>query len=181
MSHPTILEVVPGSRRPTSPGLLVGDELVAVNGVSPTDVIEYQQLVDDDDPDLVLRRGGVEVEVTVGKPGGRPLGLRLNASIFDRGADVRQPLRVLLHLPAPPGHEEALYLKDDDYRLSFLYGNFTTLTRFTELDLSRGSWRRSWDRCTSSIHATDPGGTYLDAAQPERRHQPALATRPLGA
>ena len=37
----------------------------------------------------------------------------------------------------PPGLRRSLYLKDDDYRLSFLYGNFTTLTRFTEADLER--------------------------------------------
>jgi hypothetical protein len=49
----------------------------------------------------------------------------------------------------------SLYLKDDDYRLSFLYGNFTTLTRFTEADLERVIGERL-SPLYVSIHATDP-------------------------
>ncbi len=49
----------------------------------------------------------------------------------------------------------SLYLKDDDYRLSFLYGNFTTLTRFTEADLERVVTERL-SPLNVSIHATDP-------------------------
>jgi NifB/MoaA-like Fe-S oxidoreductase len=55
----------------------------------------------------------------------------------------------------PPNLRESLYLKDDDYRLSFLYGNFTTLTRFTELDLERVVTERI-SPLHVSIHATDP-------------------------
>ncbi|HEY5727911.1 MAG TPA: DUF512 domain-containing protein [Acidimicrobiia bacterium] len=154
MSYPTILEVVPGSPAAAA-GLLVGDELVAVNGVVPTDVIEYQQLVDDDDPDLVVRRGGVEVEVTVGKGAARPLGLRLNASIFDRVQTCDNHCEFCFIYQLPPGMRKSLYLKDDDYRLSFLYGNFTTLTRFTELDLARVVEEKLGPLYVS-IHATDP-------------------------
>jgi NifB/MoaA-like Fe-S oxidoreductase len=55
----------------------------------------------------------------------------------------------------PPGLRKSLYLKDDDYRLSFLYGNFTTLTRFTEADLERVVTERL-SPLIVSIHATDP-------------------------
>jgi NifB/MoaA-like Fe-S oxidoreductase len=55
----------------------------------------------------------------------------------------------------PPGLRKSLYLKDDDYRLSFLYGNFTTLTRFTEADLERVVTERL-SPINVSIHATDP-------------------------
>ena len=55
----------------------------------------------------------------------------------------------------PPGMRQSLYLKDDDYRLSFLYGNFTTLTRFTEADLERVVTERL-SPLNVSIHATDP-------------------------
>src|SRR5918996_1525126 len=54
-----------------------------------------------------------------------------------------------------PGLRHSLYLKDDDYRLSFLYGNFTTLTRFTEMDLERVVTERL-SPLNVSIHATDP-------------------------
>ena len=55
----------------------------------------------------------------------------------------------------PPGMRRSLSLKDDDYRLSFLYGNFTTLTRFTEADLERVVTERL-SPLHVSIHATDP-------------------------
>src|SRR5487761_255973 len=55
----------------------------------------------------------------------------------------------------PKGMRKSLYLKDDDYRLSFLYGNFTTLTRFTEADLERVVTERL-SPLYVSIHATDP-------------------------
>ena len=69
---------------------------------------------------------------------------------------------------------KSLYLKDDDYRLSFLYGNFTTLTRFTEADLERVAHRAA--RPALREHPRHrPRPARPPAAQPARRHQPALA------
>jgi len=154
MSNPTILEVLPGSPAAAA-GLVAGDELLAVNGVAPTDVIEYQQLVDDADPTLVVRRGEDDAAVTVVKAEGIPLGLRLSASVFDRVQTCDNHCEFCFIYQLPPGMRKSLYLKDDDYRLSFLYGNFTTLTRFTELDLSRVIEERLGPLYVS-IHATDP-------------------------
>ncbi len=153
-SLPTVLEVVPGS--PAAVGdVAVGDELLAVNGVLPADVIEYQQLVDEADPELTVRRGGLEWTVTVDKRAGEPIGLRLDSSIFDRVQTCDNHCEFCFIYQLPPGLRKSLYLKDDDYRLSFLYGNFTTLTRFTELDLSRVVEERLGPLYVS-IHATDP-------------------------
>jgi len=154
MSNPTILEVLPGSVAAAA-GLAAGDELLAVNGVAPTDVIEYQQLVDDADPTRVVRRDGEESAVVVVKPEGAPLGLRLSASVFDRVQTCDNHCEFCFIYQLPPGMRKSLYLKDDDYRLSFLYGNFTTLTRFTELDLARVVEERLGPLYVS-IHATDP-------------------------
>jgi putative radical SAM enzyme (TIGR03279 family) len=155
MSNPTILEVLPGSPAATA-GLAAGDELLAVNGVAPTDVIEYQQLVDDADPTLMIRRSGDDGSITVVKPEGTPLGLRLSSSVFDRVQTCDNHCEFCFIYQLPPGMRKSLYLKDDDYRLSFLYGNFTTLTRFTELDLARVVEERLGPLYVS-IHATDPG------------------------
>ena len=154
MSYPTILEVAAGSPA-ASAGLRAGDELLAVNGVLLTDVIEYQQLVDDADPVLDVRRDGAVSPVTIRKSAGTPLGLRLNASIFDRVQTCDNHCEFCFIYQLPPGMRRSLYLKDDDYRLSFLYGNFTTLTRFTELDLARVVEERLGPLYVS-IHATDP-------------------------
>ncbi|HSF84611.1 MAG TPA: DUF512 domain-containing protein [Acidimicrobiia bacterium] len=154
MSLPTILEVVPGSPADLA-GLQPGDRLVAVNGITPTDVIEYQQLIDEADPELVLDRDGSQGPLLIEKHAGQPLGIRLNASIFDRVQTCDNHCSFCFIYQLPPGLRKSLYLKDDDYRLSFLYGNFTTLTRFTELDLARVVEEKLGPLYVS-IHATDP-------------------------
>lgn len=154
MAQPTILEVVPGSPA-AAIGVCEGDELLAINGAVPTDVIEYQQLVDEADLALDVRRDGRRLRLTVTKREGAPLGLRLNASIFDRVQTCDNHCEFCFIYQLPPGMRESLYLKDDDYRLSFLYGNFTTLTRFTEIDLARILEERLGPLYVS-IHATDP-------------------------
>lgn len=154
MSHPTILEVLPSSPAALA-GLRPGDELLTVNGVVPTDVIEYQQLVDDASVLLGVRREGKRTDVSIDKQPGAPLGMRLSSSIFDRVQTCDNHCEFCFIYQLPPGMRSTLYLKDDDYRLSFLYGNFTTLTRFTELDLSRVVDERLGPLYVS-IHATDP-------------------------
>ena len=154
MSNPTVIEIV-GDSPAAEAGLLVGDELIAVNGVVPSDVIEYQQLVDDADPEVTIRGESGERTVRLNKIAGMPLGIRLSSSIFDRVQTCDNHCEFCFIYQLPPGMRESLYLKDDDYRLSFLYGNFTTLTRFTELDLARVVEERLGPLYVS-IHATDP-------------------------
>lgn len=154
MSLPMVLEVHPGTPAEAA-GLAAGDELVSVNGVVPNDVIEYQQLVDDGDPIFVLERDGMRYSTVVAKAEGAPIGLRLSSSIFDRVQTCDNHCEFCFIYQLPPGMRKSLYLKDDDYRLSFLYGNFTTLTRFTELDLARVV-EEQLGPLYVSIHATDP-------------------------
>lgn len=154
MSNPTVIEIV-GDSPAAEAGLSVGDELIAVNGVVPSDVIEYQQLVDDSDPEVTIRGVSGERTLRLSMDAGQPLGIRLSSSIFDRVQTCDNHCEFCFIYQLPPGMRESLYLKDDDYRLSFLYGNFTTLTRFTELDLARVIEERLGPLYVS-IHATDP-------------------------
>ncbi len=154
MAFPHVLEVHSGTPAERA-GIVAGDELVSVNGIIPNDVIEYQQLVDDVDPVFSLRRNGSAVEAIIEKPEGAPIGLRLGSSIFDRVQTCDNHCAFCFIYQLPPGMRKSLYLKDDDYRLSFLYGNFTTLSRFTELDLSRVIEEKLGPLYVS-IHATDP-------------------------
>lgn len=154
MSLPKLLEVIPGSPAEVA-GLAPGDELVSINGVIPNDVIEYQQLADDTNPLFLLKRDGTNFEKVLVKPEGSPVGLRLGSSLFDRVQTCDNHCSFCFIYQLPPGMRKSLYLKDDDYRLSFLYGNFTTLTRFTELDLARVI-EEGLGPLYVSIHATDP-------------------------
>jgi hypothetical protein len=75
--------------------------------------------------------------------------------VFDRVRTCDNHCEFCFIYQLPKGMRRSLYLKDDDYRLSFLYGNFTTLTRFTESDLERVITERL-SPLHVSIHATDP-------------------------
>ena len=137
-------------------GVIVGDEIVSVNGVVPRDVIEWHRLVDEDEVDLVVLRGGAENAVRVTPRPGEPFGVTVSSAVFDRIHTCDNHCEFCFIYQLPKGMRRSLYTKDDDYRLSFLYGNFTTLTRFTEADLERVVGERL-SPVYVSIHATDPG------------------------
>ena len=136
-------------------GIRRGDELRSMNGQVPRDVIEYQIIADEPVVDLEVVRGGMDLELTVTKYAGEPLGIEVSSAIFDRVRTCDNHCEFCFIYQLPKGMRRSLYLKDDDYRLSFLYGNFTTLTRFTEADLERVVDQRL-SPLYVSIHATDP-------------------------
>jgi putative radical SAM enzyme (TIGR03279 family) len=154
MSTARVVAVAPGSPAAAA-GLLPGDELLTLNGEMVRDVIRYQIQADEPRLELEVRRGGLEHLVTIDKAAGAPLGLDLASAVFDRvrTCDNHCPFCFIYQLP--PNMRKSLSLKDDDYRLSFLYGNFTTLTRFTEADLERVVTEQL-SPLYVSIHATDP-------------------------
>jgi putative radical SAM enzyme (TIGR03279 family) len=154
VSAPRIVAVVPGSPAARA-GLVVGDEVLAVDGQSPRDVLEWRFLVDEPDLELEVRRGGLELAVEVPKAVGEPLGVEVHSALFDQVRTCDNHCEFCFIYQLPPGLRSSLYQKDDDYRLSFLYGNFTTLTRFTEADLERVV-TEGLSPLNVSIHATDP-------------------------
>ena len=86
---------------------------------------------------------------------GEPLGIEVDSAVFDQVRTCDNHCSFCFIYQLPKGMRRSLYLKDDDYRLSFLYGNFTTLTRFTEADLERVV-TEGLSPLYVSIHATDP-------------------------
>jgi putative radical SAM enzyme (TIGR03279 family) len=126
-----------------------------MNGQVPRDVIQYRLLADEPDLELVIDRGGLELTAVVEKEAGQLLGIEVSSALFDQVRTCDNHCEFCFIYQLPPGLRKSLYLKDDDYRLSFLYGNFTTLTRFTEADLERVVTERL-SPLFVSIHSTDP-------------------------
>lgn len=149
-----VVSIAPGSAAERA-GLGAGDEVVSINGTVPRDVIEWRVAADEAEVELEVRRGGLLTSIEIVKRPGEPLGAEVSSALFDRVRTCDNHCEFCFIYQLPPGLRRSLYLKDDDYRLSFLYGNFTTLTRFTEADLERVVVERL-SPINVSIHATDP-------------------------
>ncbi len=151
---PLITGVLDGSPAAKA-GARVGDEITAVDGVMPRDIIEWQWAIDVSNPNISVTRGGLERELEIVKPEGASIGIEIESAVFDRVRTCDNHCEFCFIHQLPKGMRRSLYLKDDDYRLSFLFGNFTTLTRFTESDLERVIDERL-SPLHVSIHAIDP-------------------------
>ena len=133
--------------------LIPGTELLEVNGKSLEDFLDWEFLTADDQ--FVLRArlpSGEEIEYDIERPEGLPMGVTLEAPRIRRCANHCDFCFVDGN---PSGLRQALYIRDDDYRLSFRYGNFATLTNLKPWDLDRiVEYRLS--PLYVSVHATDP-------------------------
>ncbi|MGP8206631.1 MAG: DUF512 domain-containing protein [Acidimicrobiales bacterium] len=154
MALPRVVAVAPGSPADRA-GVLPGDQLVALDGQLPRDIIEYHLLTDQESLALEVSRGGIELSLQVEREGGEPLGMEVDAALFDQVRTCDNHCEFCFIHQLPKGLRKSLYVRDDDYRLSFLYGNFTTLTRFTEADLER-VLTEGLSPLFVSVHATDP-------------------------
>ncbi len=154
MSFPLVVGVTPGSPADLA-GVVPGDEVRSINSIVPRDVLEWRALTDEAQLELEVSRGGMEVTVEIDKREGELLGIDVHSSVFDRVRTCDNHCAFCFIYQLPKGLRTSLYLKDDDYRLSFLYGNFTTLTRFTELDFER-VLTEGLSPLNVSIHTTNP-------------------------
>jgi len=136
-------------------GIRPGDELITVNGEPVRDVIDYRFLVAEEWLAFGICRGREWMEMEGAREYGEDVGLEFASPVFDEIRLCRNRCPFCFLKGMPPGGRASLYLRDDDYRLSFLYGNFITLTNLSEAD-----WRRIEEQHLSplyvSVHATDP-------------------------
>ncbi len=137
-------------------GFEVGDRLVSINGQQPRDLIDYQFLCADEILELeVLDAAGRTHQVEIEKDYDADLGLEFASALFDGLIQCNNHCPFCFIDQKPPGMRQSLYLKDDDYRLSFLYGSYLTLT-----NLSPREWQRIEQMRLSplyvSVHATEP-------------------------
>jgi putative radical SAM enzyme (TIGR03279 family) len=137
-------------------GFEVGDRLVSINGTKPRDLIDYQFLCADEYLELeVIDNQGKNHIIEIEKDYDEDLGLEFETALFDGLIQCNNKCPFCFIDQQPPGKRKTLYLKDDDYRLSFLYGSYITLT-----NLSSKEWQRIEKMRLSplfvSVHATEP-------------------------
>jgi len=132
-----------------------GDEVLRVNGQAVEDVIDVQYYAAEDEVEIVYRRAGVERTARARRKSGQALGITFEHPTFD--IDIRRCNNLCpfcFVLQTAPRMRRTLYIKDDDYRYSFLFGHFVTLT-----NLSPHDWERIEQQHLSplyvSVHSTD--------------------------
>jgi putative radical SAM enzyme (TIGR03279 family) len=136
-------------------GFEPGDAIVSINGTRPRDLIDYQFLCADEYLELeVVDSQGKTHYLEIEKDYDDDLGLGFETALFDGLIQCNNRCPFCFIDQQPPGKRESLYLKDDDYRLSFLYGSYLTLTNLTQKE-----WQRIEQMRLSplyvSVHATE--------------------------
>lgn len=137
-------------------GFEAGDAIVAINGIQPRDLIDYQFLCADEVLELeVLDPSGKTHHIEIEKDYDQDLGLEFETALFDGLIQCNNRCPFCFIDQQPPGKRSSLYLKDDDYRLSFLYGSYLTLTNLPEKEWLRIEQMRL-SPLFVSVHATEP-------------------------
>ena len=149
-----ITEVLPGSRA-AKRGILPEDVLVSINGHEISDVIDYRFYLAEESLELVLSRGGEEFSVRIIKAMYDDIGLEFETPLMDKKHRCENKCIFCFIDQLPEGMREPLYFKDDDSRLSFLHGNYITLTNLERKDIDR-IIEMHISPVNVSVHTTDP-------------------------
>lgn len=152
---PGLIQTIEPESVAAQAGLKPGDMLLSINGLTLRDMIDAQFYGAESELTLTVTRGDQQFDVHAHRDFGQALGLEFAHPTFD--IDIRRCNNLCpfcFVLQNAPRMRRSLYIKDDDYRYSFLYGHFVTLTNLSEED-----WARIFEQHLSplyvSVHATD--------------------------
>ena len=137
-------------------GIVKGDRIVSINGIEPKDIIEYSFVINDEILDITVEHSDKTVEsVEIEKDFDDDLGIIFTSAVFDGLKKCLNHCVFCFVDQQPKGLRDSLYVKDDDWRLSYLQGTYVTLTNFREAD-----WERIEKYHISplfvSLHTTNP-------------------------
>jgi|RhiMetdeSRZDD1v2_1073273.scaffolds.fasta_scaffold132536_3 putative radical SAM enzyme (TIGR03279 family) len=136
-------------------GLLPGDRLVRINGTPLRDLIDFHVLAGEEQLAIDLQRGCQAQSVVLHREWGRDLGLECEPPAPSEISTCANKCVFCFIHQLPRGLRKSLYVKDDDYRLSFLHGNYITLTDLPDEEIQRIVDQRL-SPLYVSVHATDP-------------------------
>ncbi len=132
-----------------------GDTLVEINGRSIEDVLDYRFYIPDTRLRLTVLSGERRRTVRIRKAEFEEIGLEFESYLMDEQRSCRNKCIFCFIDQLPPGMRETLYFKDDDSRLSFLFGNYITLTNLTEREVER-IIEMHISPINISVHTTNP-------------------------
>ncbi len=136
-------------------GIMSGDILHTVNGNEINDVLDYRFYLTERRVELVLSRNGEKYDVTIKKGEYDDIGLEFETALMDEKHSCRNGCIFCFIDQNPKGMRDSIYFKDDDSRLSFIHGNYITLTNMQDSDIARIIKMRI-SPVNVSIHTTDP-------------------------
>ena len=150
-----VVAAVLGRSPAAAAGLQPGDRIVAIGGRALRDVIDFQFHSGDERLELTVERDGVAATRRLARRPGEALGLELETPRPSEISTCANKCVFCFIHQLPRGMRKSLYVKDDDFRLSFLHGNYITLTDLDEAELARIVEQRL-SPLYVSVHATDP-------------------------
>ncbi len=154
--NPAEIESIENNSIAEEIGFESGDSIISINGKKPRDLIDYQILISEEILEIsVLDKNKKIHSISIEKDQDENLGINFKDALFDSIKQCNNKCPFCFIDQQPNGKRKSLYVKDDDYRLSFLYGSYLTLT-----NLNKDDWNRISTQKLSplfiSIHATDP-------------------------
>ena len=136
--HEHIVETVEKDSIARELGIEPGDRLISINGQEIEDIFDYQYYVEDEELLLLIEKpDGEQWELEIEKDADESLGIGFGAGLMDEYRSCCNRCIFCFIDQMPPGMRDTLYFKDDDSRLSFLQGNYVTLTNMSEHDIRR--------------------------------------------
>ncbi len=136
-------------------GIRAGDRLLAIGDNEIRDVLDYRFYLAEERIVLTLGRGGKTFRKRIKKERYDDIGLLFETALMDKKQSCRNKCIFCFIDQLPKGMRESLYFKDDDARLSFLHGNYVTLTNLTDADIDR-IIKMHISPINVSVHTTNP-------------------------
>ncbi|NFI94504.1 DUF512 domain-containing protein [Clostridium botulinum] len=137
-------------------GIEVNDSLISINQTPISDIMDYKFLSADEEIVLEIEKSNGEIwEIEIEKEYGEDIGLEFGGGLMDKAKRCSNKCIFCFIDQLPPGMRDTLYFKDDDSRLSFLQGNFVTLTNMKEEDIDR-IIKYHISPINVSVHTTNP-------------------------
>ncbi len=149
-----ITDVVKGSQAERH-GICPGDYLVSVNGNGIADVLDYRFYLCEKKLHIITTRDGTERPVDIKKGEYDDIGLEFETFLMDKKHSCRNKCIFCFIDQLPRGMRDTLYFKDDDSRLSFLQGNYITMTNLDDADIDR-IIKMKMSPINISVHTTNP-------------------------